>query len=315
LDNLSSPWGALQALISEATTSERVLYHLSIYQFGNPANPRSRISSLLVEDVRKQLQQITTPPDQTDIDVWIESPGGDAHAAYKVFLGLRNRCSTFRIVVPDYAKSAATLFALGADKIFMSPDAELGPLDVQLPHPDLEREGDTISGLDQSDLLRFLGQAALDLAVRTTIIVTRNTELPRVKVLPEAMKFSSELLTPLFSKLDPQLIHQADQLLKIANHYAVKMLERRNVEDEFRMSGARSINLLDALVKGYPEHGCIIDRKEAKVLGLPIENAEDHPRWSALYALHQSCEEKRHNIVRINKDSDFDNQTPISSEN
>jgi ClpP class serine protease len=50
-------------------------------------------------------------PSKTAIDVWLDSPGGSASSAYKIFLELSTRCKRLRFVIPDYAKSAATLRA------------------------------------------------------------------------------------------------------------------------------------------------------------------------------------------------------------
>jgi hypothetical protein len=38
-------------------------------------------------------------------------------------------------------------------------------------------------------------------------------------------------------------------------------------------------------VSQYPEHGFVISREEARDLGLRIDTAENHPRWSKLKSL------------------------------
>ena len=127
--------------------TELTQYHLVLFQ-----GPGADIDRRLFRDIQEEIDAaITTSATDTAIDVWLESPGGDAHSAYKIFLELRSRCSRLRVVVPDYAKSAATLLLLGADAVYMSASAELGPLDVQIEHPD--REGKTVSGLDVADSL------------------------------------------------------------------------------------------------------------------------------------------------------------------
>ena len=57
----------------------------------------------------------------TPIDLLLHSPGGDIDAAEKLITLIRKRAGTarVRVIVPDYAKSAATLIALGADTIVM----------------------------------------------------------------------------------------------------------------------------------------------------------------------------------------------------
>ena len=69
------------------------------------------------------------------IHLLIHSPGGHADPAYKAMKFFRKRFKTVVAIVPLYAKSAATLMCLGADKIFMGEFAELGPLDVQINDP------------------------------------------------------------------------------------------------------------------------------------------------------------------------------------
>ncbi len=63
----------------------------------------------------------------------LTSPGGDPNAAEKLLMMCRERFTEgFHVIVPNYAKSAATLICLGADKILMGYMAELGPIDPQI---------------------------------------------------------------------------------------------------------------------------------------------------------------------------------------
>ena len=73
-----------------------------------------------------------------DIDLILHSGGGDIDAAEKLISMVRDKVKdgVLRVIVPHYAKSAATLMALGADSIVMSDSSELGPIDSQVPFPD-----------------------------------------------------------------------------------------------------------------------------------------------------------------------------------
>lgn len=72
------------------------------------------------------------------LDLLLHTGGGDIDAAEKLISMLRTkvRNSELRVIVPDYAKSAGTLMALGADTIIMSDSSELGPIDPQVVLPD-----------------------------------------------------------------------------------------------------------------------------------------------------------------------------------
>lgn len=62
----------------------------------------------------------------------INSPGGSGETAEKIIEMCRKHCTdTFRVIVPNKAKSAATLIAFGADSIVMGYCSELGPIDPQ----------------------------------------------------------------------------------------------------------------------------------------------------------------------------------------
>jgi ClpP class serine protease len=66
------------------------------------------------------------------VAVLLNSPGGTGGDAFKLASLLKKHCGGFTVIVPYYAKSAATLFSLGADKIIMSRFGadllNLGPL-------------------------------------------------------------------------------------------------------------------------------------------------------------------------------------------
>lgn len=73
-------------------------------------------------------------PASSAIDLLLHTPGGDVDAAEKIIRVIRKKVGDdgmLRVVVPDFAKSAGTLMALGANSIVMSDCSELGPIDPQ----------------------------------------------------------------------------------------------------------------------------------------------------------------------------------------
>jgi ClpP class serine protease len=63
----------------------------------------------------------------------LNSPGGDGQTAEKIVEMCRSYCHKFEVIIPNMAKSAATMIALGADEIVMGYCSELGPIDAQVP--------------------------------------------------------------------------------------------------------------------------------------------------------------------------------------
>ena len=67
------------------------------------------------------------------LDVILHSPGGSPEAAEAIVRYLRSRFSNIRVIVPNFAKSAATMIACSANKIVMGKHSFLGPTDPQIP--------------------------------------------------------------------------------------------------------------------------------------------------------------------------------------
>lgn len=278
-------------------------YHVVLFQ----ADGNDSIDRGTVRDIQHQLdKEVRTPPESTEIDVWIDSPGGDSHSAYKLNLELRSRCRLLRAVVPDYAKSAATLLALGSDEIYMASAAELGPLDVQIAHP--SREDLTVSGLDVAGSFEFIGQTAIGLMVAGGASVIKTTGLSRTEVLKSMTGFCASLMEPVVAKLDPHLVHRAASQLRVAEHYARAMLRAR--ANRTQLSDEAIRKLIRKLVSEYPAHGFVISRAEAETLGLPVRPADKHPRWDFIRGLHQQAEGEEKSFVFVVHDSALDADAP-----
>ena len=73
-----------------------------------------------------------------DVDLLLHTTGGSVDVADKLIRMVRSTVgeAEFRIIVPDFAKSAGTLMVLGADRVVMSDMSELGPIDPQMVFAD-----------------------------------------------------------------------------------------------------------------------------------------------------------------------------------
>lgn len=71
----------------------------------------------------------------TRLDVFLFTLGGDTLAAFGLCRALREFAMEVCVLVPEKCHSAGTLFALGANKIVMSPVATLSPIDPSITSP------------------------------------------------------------------------------------------------------------------------------------------------------------------------------------
>ena len=114
-----------------------------------------------------------------EIDFILNSPGGSPSDAYRIIRTLRNNFQTINIIVPFWAKSAATLIALGGTNIIMDEFGEFGPLDIQLAKeredsPYYERE----SALNDEHSLKRIEIRARELFQSTFMQIYSTNEVP-----------------------------------------------------------------------------------------------------------------------------------------
>ena len=69
------------------------------------------------------------------IDLFLYSRGGHTLSGFRIPALVREYCKRFCVLIPYRAHSAATLVALGADEIVMTPLAELSPVDPSTNGP------------------------------------------------------------------------------------------------------------------------------------------------------------------------------------
>ncbi len=66
------------------------------------------------------------------LDIILHSPGGTAEAAASIVHYLRQKYNDIRVFVPLAAMSAATMWAMSANRIVMGKHSQLGPIDPQV---------------------------------------------------------------------------------------------------------------------------------------------------------------------------------------
>lgn len=118
------------AAVTAITGRPLVIYATACTTPGKPIP-----SALLIIEPSDKLgfQEVTAKIDGPNLDVLIHSPGGIADAVASIVELLRERFTHIRFIVPFLAKSAATMLVLSGDEVLMTPAAELGPIDPQMP--------------------------------------------------------------------------------------------------------------------------------------------------------------------------------------
>src|SRR6185437_16015899 len=126
-----------QKLIAEIEQLLSVKYNSAnrfmsyVMRFGHS---RTSMQTVDIPNIESVLQSLSGAE---QINLLVHSPGGDGTIVEKIVDICRSHLvgnnRKFRVIVPNLAKSAATILALGTDEIIMGYTSELGPIDPQVP--------------------------------------------------------------------------------------------------------------------------------------------------------------------------------------
>jgi len=181
------------------------------------------------------------------LSLFIKSDGGSGQASLRMVNLLRRYVKHLTVLAPLECQSAATMLALGADRIIMGPLAHLSAVDTSLTHDlsPIDRDNDRVS-VSNDELLRV------------------------IRLWTEQAKDSTKNpYEALFPYVHPLVIGAVDRSSALSTRICEEILSY-HMRNEGR---AREIsNILNA---GYPSHNYPITLREAKRIGLNVEPMED----------------------------------------
>jgi len=192
-----------------------------------------------------------------ECSIFLTTTGGDPHAAFRMGRCVRNSYRHVRIVVPSICKSAGTLFAISANELAVGDNGELGPLDVQVEKP--EELAERNSGLDILNALSMINGHAMSVFRAVLQDVRYGARLSTKLAAEYAAKMAIGSVEPLYAQIDPTKLSEMNRAMLIASEYGYRLNEYgNNLRDDN--------DALGCLLMGYPDHGFVIDRKEARSL-------------------------------------------------
>ncbi len=218
----------------------------------NNDGPWAEIGSELFKGFQRAMSDM---PKGEPIALLLESPGGQANYAYRLAKMFQVRTQNkLTVIVPQYAKSAGTLLALGASDLILGPEAELGPLDVQMFDMERESYGSALDAVQSLERLNAFAMTAVD---QTMLLLLRRTGKRTDVILPQVLSYVSHFLQPLLQKIDTLDYTKKSRELKVAEEYAVRLMR-----PNYPWTDAKRI--ARQLVERYPTHGFVIDKEEAE---------------------------------------------------
>lgn len=197
-------------------------------------------------------------PDINEIDFIINSPGGQPADAYRIIRTLRNNFKTVNVIIPFWAKSAATLLSLGANEIIMGEFGEFGPLDIQIAverddSPEIDRE----SALNDEYSVRRIEARSQELYYQmfTNLYSSDDIKINKIELSKQLLEYLASFYKPLLSQINPYHLGRKRRMLEIGHQYADRILSTYYSS----LPEKNKRFLIDYLVNGCPDHGYVID--------------------------------------------------------
>lgn len=204
------------------------------------------------------LEELLHPLERSKpLHVMLASPGGDGETAIRIVRALQARCSDLTILLPDMAKSAATILCLGADRIIFGPGGDLGPVDPQMRYPNgtLASAKELVEAVDEAER--------------------------RITANPNTYPLFANLL----AEVTMIMVEQARSALARSGalvREALSAATGRTSEVVDTLASALQLPLIDEPTS----HSAVIGYDAAKSFGLPAESAApDSVEWALVWAL------------------------------
>lgn len=221
-----------------------------------------------------EVERVTRGLQFPGIDLWLSSDGGAPNVAYLIMLMLRRRFGEIHAVVPNRAKSAATVMAVGCDSILLGRTAHLGPIDVQVGRLDAFGSRKWTSSEIAGSSLPLIGSLAFahlrriyDVAVEKPRRGSRRSPSSPFEAANLAIESAADHVRPLARRIQPVLIARDRRLNELGKSYAKDLMARVAVP----LSERDRDRAVTFLAEHYGDHGFTINARKAREYRLPVK--------------------------------------------
>lgn len=226
---------------------EKLNTKLLVYITGDRSGFETQISSDAVDLFIEHLDSIGIVP---KISLLLYTRGGQTLAGWNIVNLIRQFCDEFEVIIPHKAHSTGTLISIGADRIIMTKQATLGPIDpsVNTPmNPQIQNAGpDAKMPVSVEALNSYLDVAKNELGIKDDLAL-------------------ANVLIKLSESVHPLVIGEAFRARNQIQMLAKKLLVQQ-VQDHDNIK-----NIISFLCSDSGSHDYTINRIEAKEnLGLNI---------------------------------------------
>ncbi|WP_299529061.1 serine protease [Ulvibacterium sp.] len=224
---------------------------LMVYITSDRPNLGTQIASDILSPFTEHLDKIG---DVEKISLYIYTRGGNTLAAWTLVNLIRNFCKDFEVIIPFNCHSAGTLISLGANRIVMTKQATLGPIDPSVNGP-LNPE---VPGANNPN-------SKVPVSVE---FVDAYLQMARTELGIRNEKYLSDVLIELSDHIHPLTLGQVYKSKSQIQMLAKKLLEYHEIK-EINKDG-----VIKFLCSESGSHDYTMHRNEARSLGLNIETPD-----------------------------------------
>jgi hypothetical protein len=200
------------------------------------------------------------------ISLILHTNGGQTLAAWRIVNLIRTFCDELEVLIPMKALSAGTLISIGAERLVMTKQAALGPIDPSVNNPlnPAVNVGGQMMRVPVSveNVLGYLGAAKSELGIKGEAHLT-------------------SILQNLSAQVHPLVLGEIFRSRAQIRFLAQKLLSSQ-VKDKKKIE-----SIISFLCADSGSHDYTINRREAKELGLNVETPSIE-FYSLLRAIHLS---------------------------
>ena len=213
--------------------------------------------ALLVHSIACLEETIFDADPSEDLHIMLVTPGGDGEMALRLLRSAQQRCKELTVVVPDRAKSAGTIFTLGAHHILMGPTSDLGPVDPQI-----------VLGPNQ-------------LVPAKDVLAAVQAAEQAVQERPETYPIHASLL----ANVNALLVQQARSALARSADLVREALAS-NADRSTQEVANLCTNLQEPLIDASRNHGAVFDADDAQRAHLPVTKVDPAgEQWKLVWRL------------------------------
>ncbi len=227
----------------------------------------------------------------TKIDLFLHSFGGVGVVPWKLVNLIREFSKKFEVIIPYKAYSAATLIALGANKIIMHPMGELGPVDPKVGNEfnPVTPQGQSV-GINVEDVVSYIH------LIKEQVGIRHEDELVQA-------------FNILANQVHPLALGNVHRFYSQSRMMTRKLLKlHTEKEQEYKID-----EIVETLTSKLFFHGHPINRKEAKEINLKVEEP-DNETEKLIWKLYQEYESNLELTTPFNPNEllNSSNQTDIN---